>query len=160
MLNDIVIFSSHVENQITIMTVLEPVGIAQNEICDVILVSACKVSATSWGIASPPPTEDRLHHPILTNYYSEKYGLPACTHLYPMYINDHTMGACFFPSIFPASAICTFRNSTYTISRFPHNVTCQVTRIPYGSLCPAFWFEPSKQRERQKDQPPPNTSRC
>ena len=40
-----------------------------------------------------------------------------------------------FPSpIFLKSANCTFFNTTYTISRFPRNVTCQVTRIPYGSL--------------------------
>jgi len=63
--------------------------------------------------------------------------------------------SCFLSPIFPPSAICTFRNTTYTISRFPRNVTCQVTRIPYGSLCSPFWFESSKQRERQKGQPPP-----
>jgi len=31
--------------------------------------------------------------------------------------------SCFLLPIFPPSAICTFRNTTYTISRFPRNVT-------------------------------------
>ena len=47
--------------------------------------------------------------------------------------------------IFPPSAICTFRNTTYTISRFPHNVTCQVTRIPHRSHCPTLWLAASWQ---------------
>jgi len=87
-------------------------------------------------------------------------GRPRRIRCYKMCSIDSGLWACFLPPIFPPSAICTFRNTTYTISRFPCNVTCQVTRIPYGSLCPAFWFESSKQRERQKDQPPPNTGRC
>jgi len=62
---------------------------------------------------------------------------------------------CFHSPICPPSAICTFRNSTYTISRFLRSVICQVTRIPHGSCCPAIWLASSWQRKRQSGRPPP-----
>jgi len=74
-------FLFYVQNQITIISILEPVGMAQNEISDVILVSLHQSSATSLGIASPDPPEDCLDHACPKKYYSGTTGLPTCSDL-------------------------------------------------------------------------------